>query len=77
MPDLISKGTCLDFTCGADGFCGRKSCSGDAVCSGACVKGRFYGTPGGGCACTPSVIRWHQTGRRAFNAPTHRPPCHP
>jgi len=40
-------GTCpVDFSCGADGFCGRTSCTTDAGCSGACVKGACYSTPG-------------------------------
>jgi len=40
-------GTCpVDFSCGADGFCARTSCTTDAECSGACVKGACYGRPG-------------------------------
>ena len=40
-------GTCsVDFSCGSDGFCGRTSCTSDAACSGACVKGSCYSTRG-------------------------------
>ena len=40
-------GTCpADFSCGSDGFCGRTSCTSDAACSEACVKGSCYSTSG-------------------------------
>ena len=46
--------TCpVDFSCGTDGFCRRKSCTSDAECSGACVKGACYGTRGS-CAYLPA-----------------------
>lgn len=46
-------GTCpIDFSCGTDGFCGRTSCTSDAECSGACVKGSCYSTRGS-CDYTP------------------------
>jgi hypothetical protein len=46
-------GSCpVDFTCGTDGFCGRTLCTGDAECSGACVKGFCYSTRGS-CEYTP------------------------
>jgi hypothetical protein len=39
--------TCpVDFSCGTDGFCRRTSCTSDAGCSSACVKGSCYGTRG-------------------------------
>jgi hypothetical protein len=45
--------TCpADFSCDANGFCARISCTSDAPCSGACVKGKCYSTPGG-CATLP------------------------
>ena len=40
-------GTCpVDFSCGAEGFCVQTSCTTDAECSGACVKGFCYSTRG-------------------------------
>ncbi len=40
-------GTCpVNFSCGTDGFCGQTSCTTDAECSGACVKGLCYSTRG-------------------------------
>jgi hypothetical protein len=46
-------GTCpVDFSCGADGFCAQTSCTTDAECSGACVKGLCYSSRGS-CAYTP------------------------
>jgi hypothetical protein len=40
-------GTCApDFVCGASGFCARKTCTTDAECSVACVKGACYASRG-------------------------------
>jgi hypothetical protein len=47
-------GSCpVDFSCGTDGFCWRTSCTSDAECSGACVKGSCYSTRGS-CAYLPA-----------------------
>ncbi len=44
---VAGDGTCpVDFSCGASGFCERKSCTSDADCSVACVKGACYGARG-------------------------------
>lgn len=44
-------GSCpVDYLCGASGFCTQKSCTNDAECSVACVKGYCYGSRG---ACQP------------------------
>jgi hypothetical protein len=46
-------GTCgADFACSSEGFCQQKSCTTDTDCSGACVKGKCYSTPG---TCQPMV----------------------
>lgn len=36
----------IDFTCGSNGVCARKTCSADSQCSKACVLGACYGAPG-------------------------------
>jgi hypothetical protein len=47
-------GTCpTDYSCSASGFCTQNSCTDDSQCSGACVKGSCYVTPGT-CAVRPA-----------------------
>ena len=54
-PDYRCQTTCApgscpaDFSCGADDFCHRDTCTSDAECSAACVKGACYDRPG---SCT-------------------------
>lgn len=47
------SGCPANYTCGSDGFCAQNSCTSDAACSGACVKGKCYDTAGS-CAYRPA-----------------------
>ena len=50
---VAGDGTCpVDFVCGSTGFCARITCTSDAPCSGACVKGYCYDGRGS-CDYTP------------------------